>query len=210
MTDPAARREPSDRGTEPAVGPTTDANVAQSVQAATQALHHLEQSMRAAGFPEGTTAYERMAEVLLAQWVSQGLSNAERRTDFERLGEIAGRIFGMLHPYTVVMRRLAALAPNDSERARAAVVAELHRRGRRGASPAVLARATGLAPSIVDAALARLVDDRAVQPRGTGAARTFVVTEPTDVDTRRRRRPPRPASGRPEPARTVRAKRGQR
>jgi hypothetical protein len=137
MTGMAAPREPSSTAGQSAGAAAADANVAQSVQAATQALDHLEQSLRASGFPEGTSAYERMTDVLLAQWVSQGAADSQRSGDFERLGQVAGRIFGILHPYVVSMRRLAALAPDDGERARAAVVAEpgeqTHRHPRRTA-----------------------------------------------------------------------------
>jgi hypothetical protein len=207
MTDPAAPpREPPDPGTVTTGTSASDANITQSVQAATLALNQLEQSLRAAGFLEGTSAYERMADVLLAQWVSQGVAG-RHTVDFQRLGEIAGRIFGILHPYSVVMRRLAALAPDDGERVRATVIAELQRRGRRGASPSVLSRMTGIKPSTVDAALARLVADGAVQLRGTGSAPSFVVAE---ADGRGRRPPPRSASARAEQARTTRTQRGGR
>lgn len=187
MTDLAAPRE-SPNTIQPAGTTAIDTNVAQSVQAATQALGHLEQSLRAAGFPEGTSAYERMAEVLLAQWVAQGGADSQRSVDFERLGEVAGRVFGILHPYVVVMRRLAALAPDDGDRARAAVVVELQRRGRRGASPSVLTRATGLSPSLVESAIARLIADGAVQPRGADSAPYFVIADPDEPHDRHPRR----------------------
>ncbi|MEW2084239.1 hypothetical protein [Streptomyces sp. NPDC005283] len=94
----------------------TESHVASSVEAAALALDRLEQSLRAGGFAEGTTAYQRMADVLLAQRLLPG-DSAGPETDpsvlrgFEHIGETAGRIYGLLEPYAAVMRRLAALAP---------------------------------------------------------------------------------------------------
>jgi hypothetical protein len=207
MTDsaPPSRQSP-DPGAETAGTSATDTNVTQSVQAATQALDHLERSLHAAGFPGGTSAYERMADVLLAQWVSEGPAG-RHIVDFQRLGEIAGRVFGILQPYVVVMRRLAALAPEDGDRVRAAVMAELQRRGRRGASPSVLARSTRLERSAVDAALARLVADGAVQRRGAESAPSFVVDE---GGGRGGRSPAGSVSRRSQQTRTVRTSGGRR
>jgi hypothetical protein len=107
----------------------------------------------------------------------------------------------MLHPYTVVMRRLAALAPDDAEADRVAddgaadrvaVLAELNRRGRRGASMPVLTRVTGLAAAVVEAVLRRLIDDGVVTERGIGAARSFILADP-GRGARGRRQPVRPA-----------------
>jgi hypothetical protein len=81
---PSARPRQDSPTTAPAV---TDANVARSVLAATQALDHLERSLRAGGFVEGTSAYERMAEVLLAQRLWHGSSDRRLADDFQRLGK---------------------------------------------------------------------------------------------------------------------------
>ncbi|WP_406730151.1 hypothetical protein [Streptomyces sp. NBC_01794] len=95
----------------------TESHVASSVEAAALALDRLEQSLRVGGFAEGTTAYQRMADVLLAQRLFPGDDSAGPETDpsvlrgFEHIGETSGRIYGLLEPYAAVMRRLAALAP---------------------------------------------------------------------------------------------------
>jgi len=206
VTRPSAQPRQDSPVTAPA---GASANVACSVLAATQALDHLERSLRAGGFVEGTSAYERMAEVLLAQRLWHGSSDPRLADDFQRLGETARRIFGMLHPYTVVMRRLATLAPadveadhaaDDGEADRVAVLAELNRRGRRGASMTVLTRATGLAAAVVEAVLRHLIDDGVVTERGTGTARSFRVADPA---------PGRAARGRRQPVRPARREEGR-
>ncbi|GAA3842171.1 hypothetical protein ACFS5L_05860 [Streptomyces phyllanthi] len=171
----------------------TGNHVASSVEAAAQALDRLEQSLRAGGFPEGTTAYECMAEVLLAQRLfpdgpsATGPDPAVLR-GFEQIGTTAGRIYGLLQPYVAVMRRLAALAPAAAVDAApaapavppdvsAAVLAALRRRGRRGASVSVLCRTTGLAAGVVEAALDALVGHGIARTRDGGGVRSFFVHE---------------------------------
>ncbi|WP_327722270.1 hypothetical protein OG381_47990 [Streptomyces sp. NBC_00490] len=99
-------------------------NIAQSTRAAAQALGHLERALETAGFPAGTAAYRRMAEVLFAQRLSveqPAGQSADPAVDptvmagFEQIALCAGRIYAMLQPYVEVMRRLAALAPGATD-----------------------------------------------------------------------------------------------
>lgn len=191
-------------------------NIAQSLNAAAQALDHLEHSLRTAGFPEGTDAYQRMSEVLLAQRLFPDSLDQELMSGFEHIGRTAGRIYGILHPYTAVMRRLAALGPSptdttgadataaDTTAARTAVLAELRRRGRRGASLSVLVRATGLAADAVRSVLDGIVEDGGARVRRTGEACSYVIALPEGDSPRSA--PPRTA----RPARPTRPTRGRR
>jgi len=216
VTRPSAQPRQDSPVTAPA---GAGASVASSVLAATEALDHLERSLRAGGFVEGTSAYERMAEVLLAQRLWHGSSDPRLADDFQRLGETARRIFGMLHPYTVVMRRLATLAPagaeadhaaDDGEAARVAVLTELNRRGRRGASMTVLTRATGLAAAVVEAVLRPLIDDGEVTERGIRTARSFSMADPAPGRAApSRAAPSRAARGRRQPVRPARREEGR-
>ncbi|MEU6260247.1 hypothetical protein [Streptomyces sp. NPDC047043] len=181
-------------------------NIAQSLNAAAQALDHLEHSLRAAGFPDGTGAYQRMADVLLAQRLYPASPDPELMNGFEHIGRTAGRIYGILHPYTAVMLRLAALGPPtedatgapaaDTAVARTAVLAELRRRGRRGASLSVLIRATGLTADAVESVLDGLVTDGHARVRRTGEARSYTLALPEGDSPRSvSRRPTRPTRG---------------
>jgi hypothetical protein len=137
---------------------TVDAgNTRQSVEAASTALEHLERSLRQGGFAEGAAAYQRMAEVLVAQSMFTAPSDDELMRRFEQLGRTARRVFELLQPYTLAMRRLTVLAGEDQPDATPAVVDHLKRRGRRGASASVLTRVTRLPQAEVEAALATLV-----------------------------------------------------
>jgi len=143
--------------------PPSPAHVRESVAAATAALEQLEKSLRQGGFAEGAPAYERMADVLIAQRMFADDTDAR----FELLGTIARRIFELLHPYASAMRKLAVLAPDSSQSAAsAAVLGQLERRGRRGATRSVLSRVTRTRPMEVDRALASLVRDGKVVTRG--------------------------------------------
>ncbi|MGY6025344.1 hypothetical protein [Streptomyces spinosirectus] len=182
-------------------------NIAQSLNAAAQALDQLEHALRAAGFPEGTDAYQRMAEVLLAQRLYPDSLDPQLIGGFEHIGQTAGRIYGILRPYTAVMLRLAPLGPQphdtvgtvptDTTAARSAVIAELRRRGRRGASRSVLVRATGLAADVVQSVLDSVVDDGHAHVRRTGDARSYILALPEgEAPTSASRRPTRPTRGR--------------
>ncbi|HEX2362192.1 MAG TPA: hypothetical protein VHI11_08995 [Jiangellaceae bacterium] len=154
------------------------ANAAASVRSACHALEHLEQSMLSAGFREGASAYSRMAEVVLAQRMLLADADQELRPRYEQLGEVARRLFGLLHPYDTVMRQLAVLAPADSEENRVRVVAELERRGRRGASVSQLVRACSLPAADIGTALSRLEASGVVRVRNPdGPSPAYVLVE---------------------------------
>jgi hypothetical protein len=147
--------------------PPPPTHVRESVAAATAALEQLEKSLRQGGFAEGAPAYEQMAEVLIAQRMFTDEADDEADARFEQLGLLARRIFELLHPYASAMRKLAVLAPDSSQSAATeAVLGQLERRGRRGASRSVLARVTRIRPMEVDRALASLVRDGKVVTRG--------------------------------------------
>lgn len=144
-------------------------SAATSVRSACQALEQLERSLLAGGFRDGATAYTRMAEVILAQRMFVADGDPALLPLYEELGELARRLFGLLHPYDTVMRQLVVLAPADTEPHRARVVAVLGRRGRRGASALVLARECSLSAADTAAALRRLEGAGTVRVRTPGA-----------------------------------------
>lgn len=151
-------------------------HVLQSVAAATQALDQLEQSLRSGGFAEGAAAYQRMAEVLVAQRLVH--DDGAMAPGFERLGDTARKVFELLDPYSTAMRRLAALAPERADdRARQAVLDQLGRRGRRGASASVLARASRLAPEAVERSLQELLATGVVVARGSGEVCSYRLAD---------------------------------
>lgn len=159
---------------------------ASSVEAAIAALGHLEASLRQGGFPEGAPAYQRMAEVLVAQRFhyeaafEQDWDEDDALSDrFSELGNVARRVFALLDPYAGAMRRLAAMAPEPlSEQAVEAVMGQLERRGRRGATASVLARSTRLPGDVVARALAAMVADGRVAVRRAGEVETFRCATP--------------------------------
>lgn len=177
----------------PATGsPTTvPANVTASLAAAQQALDHLQNSLRHAGFAEGVAAYEQMAEILLTQQLLHGRGDPVLGLAFARLGETAQLVFGLLHPYATVMLRLATLAPEtpDEVPVTEIVLSELVRRGRRGASAQLLTRTTGLPPTVLESALRTLVNDGRVAARGLGNPPLFLATS-EETRTRTPRRAP--------------------
>ena len=151
-------------------------HVLQSVAAATQALDQLEQSLRSGGFAEGAAAYQRMAEVLVAQRLVH--DDGAMAPGFERLGDTARKVFELLDPYSTAMRRLAALAPERADdRARQAVLDQLGRRGRRGASASVLARASRMSAESVEQSLQELVAAGIVVVRGSGEVCSYRLAE---------------------------------
>jgi hypothetical protein len=164
-------------------------HVRQSVDAATEALSQLARSLRAGGFAEGAGAYQRMAQVLVAQRIFHAAEDPDLAARFDRLGETARSVFELLEPYTTAMRRLAALAPEpepvDTVSA-AAVLDQLGRRGRRGMSTSLLIRATKLPRDQVEAAVARLVQDERVVARDAGGTTTYRLANPPGIQERAR------------------------
>lgn len=157
----------------------TDAHVAQSVTAATEALTQLEWSLRAGGFAEGAPAYQRMAEVLVAQRLFLGAEDPALSQHFERLGGTARRIFELLEPYAAAMRRLATMAPERAEPgAVEAVLEQVARRGRRGTSASVVSRATRLPLEQVEQALSELTSSGSVVSRTTGDLVSYRLASP--------------------------------
>ena len=116
-----------------------------------------------------------MAEVILAQRMLGSGRDPALLPLYEHLGEVARRLFGLIHPYESVMRKLAVLAPAHDEAHLSRLVDVLTRRGRRGASVSVLARECALPATDVSAALARL------EEAGTVRARTPGTTTPAFV-----------------------------
>lgn len=86
------------------------ANIAGSVRTAEQVLAHLETSLRRAGFEEGLAAYRKMGETLVGQrlW-SQRERNEEIEQLFAALSGRARSIYGLLEPYSELMRKIASL-----------------------------------------------------------------------------------------------------
>ena len=153
-----------------------DNHVASSLEAAIGALEQLAGSLRRGGFAEGAGAYQRMAEVLVAQRLFHEPQGEEDPTGarFDQLGRLAQEVFELLEPYTSAMRRLATMAPErPDERALVAIRDQLERRGRRGATASVLARAAHVPRATTDQVLAALVADGTVVRRGTGEVQSY-------------------------------------
>ena len=148
-----------------------DNHVADSVEAAIGALEQLASSLRRGGFAEGAPAYQRMAEVLVAQRLYH---ESEDETDpltprFDHLGALARDVFELLEPYASAMRRLASIAPErPDESAAMEIRAQLERRGRRGATASLLARAARTPRDTTEQVLAALVADGSVVRRDRG------------------------------------------
>lgn len=148
-----------------------DTHVADSVEAAIGALDLLATSLRRGGFAEGAAAYQRMAEVLVAQRM---FHEDDDEADpvvvrFDHLGSLAREVFELLEPYSSAMRRLAAIAPDRPDAtAVTAIRAQLERRGRRGATASVLARAAHVPREATERVLAALVADGVVVCRHNG------------------------------------------
>jgi hypothetical protein len=162
------------------------AQVQQSVGAATQALSQLEASLRGGGFAEGAAAYQRMAEVLVAQRLFCDSEDATLAADFDRLGATARRVFELLDPYAGAMRRLATLAPQQvDETAIDAVREQLARRGRRGMSLSLLVRSTKLTRVQVEEAVAHLMEVGEVVARASGDSASYRLADPRRLSERR-------------------------
>lgn len=83
----------------------------QSLNAVEQALSHLLVSLKTGGFGEGAQTYERMADVIIAQfmWMSDNRNAAEVET-YRRVIELATDIHALIEPYVATMSRLGALS----------------------------------------------------------------------------------------------------
>lgn len=171
----------------------TAGHVKDSVEAALTALRHFEHALLESGFSEGAEAYGRMAEVVVAQFAWSADGSTDSAADFAAIGETASRIYGLLQPYTVAMRRLTVLAgardvgdqapedesvpdraaggPDEAD-ALAAVAEEIRRRGRRGILLTSLVRSAELDTSTVEEAVRRLEASGDIWVRGAGARRT--------------------------------------
>jgi hypothetical protein len=161
---------------------TSDAHVADSVEAAVAALEQLAASLRHGGFAEGAGAYQRMAEVLVAQRLFHGTDDAADPlvARFDHLGGLARQVFELLEPYAAAMRRLAAIAPDRPDTSTvAAIHAQLERRGRRGATASLLARAAHLPPDTAEQVLTALVADGTVVRRDVGEVTSYRLATPT-------------------------------
>jgi hypothetical protein len=159
----------------------TNTHVAESVAAAVAALEQLAGSLRQGGFAESAPAYQRMAEVLVAQrlWHESQDETELLAARFDHLGDLARDVFELLEPYVTAMRRLAAIAPErPSEAAAAAIRAQIERRGRRGASASVLARAAHVPRDTTERVLAVLVADGSVLRRDVGGVASYRLAAP--------------------------------
>lgn len=85
-------------------------NIAGSARTAEQVLAHMESSLRRAGFDQGLGAYRKMGETLVGQrlW-SQAQQNEEINRLYAAVSARARSIYGLLEPYTELMRQLASL-----------------------------------------------------------------------------------------------------
>jgi hypothetical protein len=158
-----------------------DTHVADSVEAAIGALETFGASLRLGGFAEGAVAYQRMAEVLVAQRL---FHEHDDETDplagrFDHLGNLAREIFELLEPYVSAMRRLAVIAPDrPDEAAVSAIRTQLERRGRRGATSSVLARAAHVPRETTERVLATLLADGSVVRRDAGDVGSYRLATP--------------------------------
>lgn len=156
-----------------------DSHVADSVEAAIGALEQLVASLKEGGFAAGAPAYQRMAEVLVAQRL---FHENDDETDplvarFDHLGDLAREVFELLEPYTSAMRRLAMIAPERPDATSVAVIsAQLERRNRRGATASVLARAAHVPRETTERVLATLVADGSVARRESGGVVSYRLT----------------------------------
>jgi hypothetical protein len=157
-----------------------DTHVADSVGAAIAALSQLGASLRRGGFAEGAPAYERMAEVLLAQRLLHDEDDeATLTTEFDHLGRLAREVFELLEPYVSAMRRLASIAPDEpDESATLGIRTQLERRGRRGATASLLARSAHVPRETTERVLAALVADGTVVRRDTGDVASYRLAAP--------------------------------
>ena len=87
------------------------ANIAASLRTADEVLAHLETSLRRGGFAEGLTAYRKLCDTLINQrlWSATEAPSAELDVLFAAIGARARAVYGLLSPYTELMRRLAAI-----------------------------------------------------------------------------------------------------
>lgn len=85
-------------------------NIAGSARTAEQVLAHMESSLRRAGFDQGLGAYRKMGETLVGQrlW-SQAQQSEEINRLYAAVSARARSIYGLLEPYTELMRQLASL-----------------------------------------------------------------------------------------------------
>lgn len=85
-------------------------NIVGSARTAEQVLAHMESSLRRAGFDQGLGAYRKMGETLVGQrlW-SQAQQNDEINRLYAAVSARARSIYGLLEPYTDLMRQLASL-----------------------------------------------------------------------------------------------------
>ena len=160
-----------------------DSHVAHSVEASIGALEQLAASLRAGGFAEGAASYQRMAEVLVAQRMFHEPEAAAAldplAARFDHLGSLARDVFELLEPYTSAMRRLASIAPERLDpRAVAAVHDQLRRRGRRGATASVLARAAHVGRDLTDQVLDAMVAEGSVVRRAVGDTVSYRLVAP--------------------------------
>lgn len=87
------------------------ANVESTLSSVTQALTHLNDSLRDAGFGAGAPTYLKMADIVVGQamWLSsQDIPDLDG--DLEAVASLAAEIRGALQPYVMAMERLMAVA----------------------------------------------------------------------------------------------------
>ncbi len=88
----------------------TRVNVAQSIDAVEQALTHFDNSLRTAGFADGASAYQQMADVVLGQWLwVEETDQRDLEPQFLRIAKLAQSVAQQLIPYVEAMQRLTAL-----------------------------------------------------------------------------------------------------
>ena len=85
-------------------------NIAESLAAVEKALEHFNTSLIRSGFADGAASYQKMAEIIVGQWMwasSQGIDQHNDR--FRRVAALATEIHEQLLPYVEGMRKLALL-----------------------------------------------------------------------------------------------------
>ena len=163
-------------------------NIAESLAAVEKALEHFNTSLIRSGFADGAASYQKMAEIIVGQWMwasSQGIDQHNDR--FRRVAALAAEIHEQLLPYVEGMRKLALLQelvpepkpeppfPPDSRPAR---ILEMLAAAPRPMSMTALRKEVGGSSSVLKKELAELVSDGWVRERRAGSRVLYALSLP--------------------------------
>jgi len=166
----------------------SESNLRQSLEAAEQALAHFNRSLAESGFEAGAASYQKMADILIGQWLwaeEQQLDDYNER--FRQLAALAGRVHEQLLPYVEAMRRLTTLAelvpppsppvaPDSRERR---ILATL-RKAPRPLSATALRKEIGGSTQRLRKTMQRLIDDGLVETRRAGSRVLYAPGQASD------------------------------